>query len=213
MPDGARSRILICAALALSGCAGMPDMGKAKKAYVSKDYPTALYHYEKLSEFGLPRAQTELGKMYLDGAGRPEDPAGALVLFEKAAARGDAKAARFIPAAKVRVAQNDLRSGVPQRAADGKKALEKLAPTAPEAAFALGQAYENGWGVAPNGYKADQYYQQASGMGHGKASFHRARLYERGKIVRRDPSKALVLYREAGDLGYARGYEKAGLLK
>ncbi len=89
----------------LVGCNGnMPDMKTARLAYQEEDYQTAISHYQQLAEFGVPRARTELGKLYLYGKGTERDPARALQLFQEAEAAGETKyAPRYIPRAQARL--------------------------------------------------------------------------------------------------------------
>jgi TPR repeat protein len=77
----------------------------------------------------------------------------------------------------------------------------------PDAQFNLGQAYNQGHGVAKNPDKALALFQQAAGKGHVlAASFAGLMLYERGERV-----AAMPLLKTASDHGDARAQYVVGL--
>jgi uncharacterized protein len=62
------------------------------KAYIKRDYATALRMMRPLAEQGNTGAQTILGLMYDDGRGVPQDYATAASWYRKAAEKGDSDA-------------------------------------------------------------------------------------------------------------------------
>ncbi len=79
--------LICCLALAAPAWAGW-DEGVA--AYKRGDYETALLEFRPLAEQGDARAQTNLGDMYANGLGAPQDYAEAAKWFRLAAEQGDA---------------------------------------------------------------------------------------------------------------------------
>src|SRR2546427_2943265 len=61
-------------------------------AYNRGDYETALREWQPLAEGGHAQAQVNLGWLYVNGKGVPQDYATARQLFEKAAAQGQTEA-------------------------------------------------------------------------------------------------------------------------
>lgn len=85
----------IFACLALFGVAvmgGCADMKSASSSYKQGRYDDAVGQWEKLAEFGEPRAQVSLGRAYVAGKGVEPDAQKAKTLFEQAAAQGEPSA-------------------------------------------------------------------------------------------------------------------------
>ena len=70
----------------LTSCA---DMKSASSSYRDGRYEDATTQWQKLAEFGEPRAQVSLGRAYLSGKGVERDPQKARYWFEQAAAQDD----------------------------------------------------------------------------------------------------------------------------
>ena len=68
------------------------DFNKGLKAYNSGDYATALREWTPLAEQGEADAQYNLGQMYRNGRGVPQDDTAAMKWYRLAAEQGDAKA-------------------------------------------------------------------------------------------------------------------------
>ena len=68
------------------------DFQKGLEAYENGDYATALKEWEPLAEGGNSRAQFNLGVMYDDGQGVPQDDKEAVRLYTLAAEQGYADA-------------------------------------------------------------------------------------------------------------------------
>ena len=76
-------------------CLAVPawaDFQAGKDAYDRGDYATALNEWRPLAEQGHADAQTNLGSMYLNGDGVPQDYQLALYWFRSSANRGNAMA-------------------------------------------------------------------------------------------------------------------------
>ena len=80
---------VIFLSVAATGLAACPDMKTAQLAYKKGDHETAVRHWQELADFGIPRAQTSLGRAYLRGQGIEKDEKKAFELFSEAAAQND----------------------------------------------------------------------------------------------------------------------------
>lgn len=195
----------------LSACSNLPDMETGSRAYENQDYATARSNYELLAEFGIPKAKTELGKMYLYGRGAEADPQKALALFEEAKAKGDPNSARMIPKAQSQVGAMAFKDNSPILPEQGIKLLEQAAETGDaNALFNLGYAHEKGIGVPVSGQMANQYYQQAAAQNYPRADYQRGQLYQKGELIPKNMDMAVQLYESAGQKGYAKGYVELG---
>jgi TPR repeat protein len=68
------------------------DCKDGQAAHGAGDYAKALSIYKPLADKGDACSQYQLGEMYMQGKGVPEDKGKALELFKKAAAQGDQRA-------------------------------------------------------------------------------------------------------------------------
>lgn len=94
-------RIILLAMLALGLAAGpaMADFSEGQRRFAAGDYAGAYDAWRPLADAGDARAQYSLGVMHERGLGRPKDPEGAAVWFEKAARQGYAPATAALKAA------------------------------------------------------------------------------------------------------------------
>jgi TPR repeat protein len=69
-----------------------PAAALADAAHRRKDYTTAVALWRSLAELGNASAQYNLGLMYKNGLGVPQDTAAAMFWYEKAADQGEANA-------------------------------------------------------------------------------------------------------------------------
>jgi len=86
-----RLRAAILACLGVFAAAGQDtekDLATAAKAYENKDYGTAFTLWEPLAEAGSAPAQFNLGLLFFDGKGVPQDFERAAKWFERAADQG-----------------------------------------------------------------------------------------------------------------------------
>ena len=68
------------------------DFEAGADAYHRGDYATALHEWQPLAELGNAAAQYNLGLLYANGQGVPQDYIHAWQWYEQAAAQGDASA-------------------------------------------------------------------------------------------------------------------------
>jgi TPR repeat protein len=185
--------LILCASLALPAQAGF-DEGLA--AYNRGDYATAFKEWQPLAVAGNATAQYNLGVMYREGQGVPQDYKEAVKWFRLAAEQGDA------------YAQNNLGvmyregRGVPQ---DYKEAVKwyRLAAEQGDAIAQndLGVMYTNGQGVPQDYKEAVKWYRKAAEQGNAAAQSNLGVMYERGQGVPQDKVLAYALYNlsAAGD--------------
>ena len=133
------------------------------------------------AEQGDVSAQNDLGTMYQNGEGVPQNVTEALRWFRLAADQGFAGAQVNLGVAY----QNGL--GVPQ---DGTEALRWFRLAADQgfagAQVNLGVAYQNGLGVQPDGTEALRWYRLAAEQGNASAQVHLGVMYQIGRGVPQD---------------------------
>lgn len=83
---------LIGAAFLFASSAYGQDCKEGQAAYAAGNYAKATTILQPLVAKGDACAQYQLGEMYMQGKGVPEDKAKALELFKKSAAQGNEKA-------------------------------------------------------------------------------------------------------------------------
>ncbi|MDC0012965.1 sel1 repeat family protein [Octadecabacter sp.] len=149
------TRITVILAAVLSFMAFTPvaaqDFQKGLDAYDAGDYSTALQEWPPLAEAGFADAQYNLGGMYENGQGVPQDYAEAVRWYRLAADQGYA------------IAQTSLGymyengSGVPQDYAEAVRLFRLAADQGYAIAQAsLGHMYENGKGVLQDNVMAQK---------------------------------------------------------
>jgi hypothetical protein len=192
LPETSMNRLLIILPLVVLlsravGFAGEVEDGLA--AYKRGDYKTAVAIWTTAANKDDAKAQNNLGLMYAQGLGVPQDNKQAVSWFRKAAEKGDAEA------------QNNLGLtytkglGVPQ---DDKQAVSWFRKAAEEeyaeAQDNLGAMYANGRGVAQDYYQAAAWFRKAAEKGSARAQIHLASLYEKGLGVPQDYAQARTWY-------------------
>jgi hypothetical protein len=156
---------------------------------------------------GDAEAQNNLGLLYANGQGVPQDYAKARQWYEKAAAQGNAWA------------QNNLGvlyangQGVPQDYAKARQWYEKAAAQGlAQAQFILGVLYDGGLGVPQDYAKARQWYEKAAAQGDANAQNDLGMLYYTGRGVQRDYTQARQWYEKAVAQGNAMAQFNLGAL-
>lgn len=128
---------------------GIDDYGKG-------NYPAALKEFEPLAAGGNAPAQSNLGFMYANGQGTPQDYEKAAMWYRKAAEQGEVDAQSNLGAMYA------SGQGVPK---DDKEAASWYLKAAeqgnPPAQFNLGVMYANGQGVPQDLIQAHQWFSLA----------------------------------------------------
>ena len=172
--------------------------------------PASAQDYEATrhaAEQGDADAQFNLGDMYANGRGVPQDDAEAVRWYRLAAEQGHASA------------QFDLGfgyangRGVPQDYAEAVR-WYRLAAEQDDASaqFNLGVAYDNGEGVPQDYAEAVRWYRLAAEQGHASAQVSLGLMYRYGEGVPQDYAEAVRWYRLAAEQGFATAQLFLGLM-
>lgn len=147
-----------------SGSAIAGPYEDAGAAYTRGDYATALRLMRPLADQGDARAQSNLGLMYAEGKGVPQDFAEAVRWYRKAADQGYARAQSNLGL------KYDDGQGVPQDYAEAVKWYRKAADQGyARAQFNLGDMYAEGKGVPKDPAEAVRWYRKAAEQGEALA--------------------------------------------
>jgi len=151
----------LCLLLTTSAWAGNDE---GKLAYDRGDFAMALRAWRPLAEQGNAGAQHNLGLMYDNGQGVPQDHVAAAKWYRKAAEQGDARA------------QHNLGlmyyngRGVPQDYAQAMRWFRKAAEQGNvRGQRNLGSMYGNGEGAPQDYVQAHKWFNLAASRGHKKA--------------------------------------------
>ena len=129
-------------------------------AYGQGDYATALEEWQPLAEQGDATAQYNLGLMYVEGKGVPQDDAEAMRWYRKAAEQGLADAQTNLGT------MYDQGKGVPQDDAEAMRWYRKAAEQGyADAQTNLGTMYAQGNGVPKDYVHAYVWYNLAAAQG------------------------------------------------
>jgi hypothetical protein len=176
--------VLLWSALCLAG-----ELEEGLAAYKRGDYKTAIAVWTIGANKGDAAAQNNLGLMYANGLGVPQDDKEAVSWFRKAAEKGDAAAQNNLGRAYTKglgVSQDDQ-----QAVSWFRKAAENGYA---EAEDNLGAMYANGRGVAQDYKQAAAWIRKAAEKGSARAQIHLASLYEKGLGVPQDYAEARKWY-------------------
>ena len=154
-----------------------------------------------------PVALSNLGAMYQDGTGVPQDATEAARLYRIAADQGGATGQLnlgMMHAAGAGIAQDFSKAARWYRlAADQGEATGQ---------FNLGVLYADGTGVPQDFTEAARWHRLAADQGHTRGQFNLGTLYADGTGVAQDYTEAARLYRLAADQGHTRGQFNLGAM-
>lgn len=177
------------------------------RALQAGNYTTALAIFETLAKEGNVGAQFQLGWMYDNGLGVPQDYSQAQTWYRKAAAQGNANA------------QSNLGTmygngqGVSQ---DYTKAaawfLKAAAQGEAEAQFNLGFMYTNDHGVPQDYSQALTWYRKAAEQGNARAQDSLGNMYAKGQGEPQDYARANIWFRKAAAQNDAVAQNSLGVL-
>jgi TPR repeat protein/nucleoid-associated protein YgaU len=159
------------------------------------------------AEQGDPEALNALGNAHANGAGVPQDFAGALRLYQRAADRGLAAASFNLGM------MHELGRGVePSPDAAFRHYMKAAEHGFAPAQFNVGNMYASGTGTNQDYFEAALWFRQAADRGVSEAQYNLALAYELGRGVGRDEPAALRWYRLAAAQGYARAQYNLALM-
>ena len=158
------------------------------------------------AEQGDVDAQFNLGVMYAEGYGVPQDYVEAGTWYRLAAGQGDAKAQFNLG---VMYAEG---YGVPQDAAEAVAWYRLAAERGdPEAQTNLGGMYAEGRGVPQDAAEAVVWYRLAAAQGDADAQTNLGTMYAEGRGVPQNDVEAVVWHRLAAERGHANAQNNLGV--
>ena len=182
-------KIAICLSLALLVAlpATAQDFQKGLAAHKRGDYAAAFKQWWPLAARGIVAAQFNLGLMYAQGQGVPQDYGKAVEWYRKAAEQGLARAQHSLG---VSYASG---RGVPRDYAEAVKWYRKAAEQGIyKAQYNLGGMYAEGQGVPQDYILAHMWYSLAATSGHPYAKGERERAAEEMNSAQITKSQELV---------------------
>jgi uncharacterized protein len=175
--------------------------------HVDGDYNVAAGHYRLAADVGYAPSMTNLGTLYLDGKGVPQDDQKAFSLFQQAASQEYMMA--YVPLGMMFQQGRGTRQ-------DYASALQWIGKGADagviSAHYHLGRAYERGLGISQDYKQAANEYTLAAMQGHGQAQNALGYLYRRGNGVETDYVKAAQWYQLASDQGIVQATNRLAWL-
>ena len=183
------------------------DFDAGMRAYNRGDYASAFREFRALAEQGHASAQNNLGYMYDNGEGVPEDDRQAVFWYRKAAEQGNAEAQNNLGA------MHATGEGVPE---DDRQAVFWYRRAAEQgnaiAQNNLGVMYDNGEGVPEDDRQAVFWYRKAAEQGNTGAQNNLGAMYYNGEGVPEDDRQAVFWYRKAAEQGNADAQFNLGLM-
>ncbi len=183
--------LLVVISLALFGAAptAAGPYEDASAAYEAGDHAKAAQLFRPLAELGDPRAQNNLGNMYVNGDGVPRDYREAVKWLRLATDQSDAQAETTLGALYAEG------NGVPQSYSDAAKWYRLAADQGFAVAQAnLAAAYFRGRGVPPDAAEAVKWFRLAAEQGYTPAQLALGAFYEDGQGAPKDLAHALMWY-------------------
>src|SRR2546422_434692 len=191
--------VTLMLAVVVSAC-GESSSPSSSKQEAASTTENSLVELKKQADSGDAAAQFNLGWLYYDGRGVPQDYAQARQWYEKAAAQGNAKAQNNLG-----VLYQNGQGGL-QDYAQARQWYEKAAAQGhAEAQWHLGEMYYDGKGVPKDDAKAAEWHQKAAAQGDAVAQELLALMYNEGIGV---PSDGVLAYAWL-NLSAAKGNETA----
>jgi TPR repeat protein/S1-C subfamily serine protease len=185
-----------------SATAGFSD-GVA--AYNRGDYETAFREFMPLALAGGSSAQHNIGTMYAEGQGVPQDYAEAARWFRLAAEQGLARAQCYLGW------MYDHGRGISQDDAEAVRWYRLAADQGlAEAQHNLGWMYAYGRGVPQDNAEAVRWYRLAADQGLARAQYNLGTRYAEGRGVSQDYPEAARWFRLAADQGLAEAQDYLG---
>lgn len=167
--------------LIVAGQGWSANFDKGLDAFDNEIYDIALQEWVVLAEQGDASAQSNLGVMYMEGKGVPQDDKEALKWWTLAAQQGD-KSAQFNLGNMYRLGKGVLQ--------DYKVAVDWYLLSASQkfskAQFNLGTMFDSGTGVLQDYKIAVSWYILASEQGHPQAQYNLGLKYGMGKGISQD---------------------------
>ncbi len=204
--------LLICMSMAITACerksgdAVQPVIEDASAAYLRGDYATAYRLIKPLAEQGNAKAQFNLGVMYHNGHGVPQDYTEAMKWYQKAAEQALADANYNLGV------MHHNGEGVPQDDTEAMKWFRKAAEQGyAKAQYNLGSIYHKGESIPQDYTEALKWYKKAAEQGHADAQYLLGAMYGTGQGVPQDSVLAYMWLSLAASRFSASEGEKRGM--
>ena len=176
-------------------------------AFNREDYATALRVWRLLARKGHPRAQNNLGVMYHQGIGLPQDDKEALRWIRRSAEQDYFSGQSNLGVLYLRG------DGVPQDFGEARKWLQRAAAQGyVDAEYLLAGMFQDGQGFKRDARTAAAWYTRASNKGHTVSQFNLGTMLEHGVGVEKDPVQAAKWYRRAANKGLVTAQYNLGRL-
>ncbi len=180
---------LILSSLLSSGMAVANDWSTGASAYQVGDFKAAIAIWTPLAKQGNLWAQYDLGYIYLNGKGVPENYKAAKKWFTLSAEQGYSRGQHQLGLMYLHG------KGVPENHKIAVKWLTLAAEKGNDMAqYALGYMHYLGKGVPQNYKTAAKLYIKSAEQGHAFAQLHLGHLYQRGQGVLTDYLRAYMWY-------------------
>ncbi len=186
---------------------GLSDATQTTSSQAQPKDSKAAAQYRKSAEAGDARAQVQLGWLYQQGDGVPQDDAVAASWYTKAVVQGDAEAQMYLGWLQQEgkgVAQDYV----------GAAELFRLAGTQgnAQAQMYLGWLYQEGKGVAQDYEQAATWYRKSAEQGNAQAQMYLGWLNQEGNGVPKNDKLAVRWYQKSADQGNAQAQFYLGWL-
>ena len=189
------------------GACGESTSPSFSKQEAASSTEKSFVELKKRADSGDADAQVNIGGLYRDGQGVPQDYAQARQWYEKAAAHGNAMAQFYIG-----LLYYDA-EGVPKDVAKAMEWWQKAAAQGhTKAQSNLGWLYHNGFGIPQDYVTARQWYEKAAAQGNALAQVNLGRLYYDGSGVPQDYAQARQWWEKAAAQGQAEAQFSLGWL-
>lgn len=189
----------------ISGDAVQQVVEDASAAYEQGDYAAAYRLIKPLAEQGYAKAQFNLGVMYHNGEGVPQDYTEAMKWYQKAAVQ-DLADAQY----NLGVMYNNG-EGAPQDYTEAMKWFRKAAEQGyAKAQYNLGSMYHKGVDVPQDYTETVKWYRKAAEQGHADAQYFLGAMYGTGQGVPQDSVLAYMWLTLAASRFSASEGEKRG---
>ncbi|MBC3886581.1 tetratricopeptide repeat protein [Undibacterium griseum] len=180
------------------------DFEDGVSLYEQEEFSAAAEAFQAAASKGHADAQFNLGLMYLNGEGVPEDYRRARELFEQSAAQNNVRAQ--VNLARIYAKGKGVAPDYGKAVSWFKKAADQGYA---DAQYSLGVLYVTGNGVAPDYRKARELFQQAADQHNASAQYQLGLMYFKGRGVAVNLVEAykwLLLAEDYDDAAVYRSY-------
>ncbi len=176
-----------CVMLLSPTCASWADFNAGVEAIERKDYATAFKEFTIEARKGDKSAQYNLGNIYYNGLGTPQNFTEAAKWYRKAADQHHTKAQYNLGN------MHYSGQGIPYDYTEAAKWYRKAADQGhAKAQYNLGQMYRIGKGVPQDYVETVKWYRKAADQGHAPSQYNLGVMYSNGHGVPQDKVRALM---------------------